>query len=269
MSSKDLLSVLLPAYHSSEFILDTLKSIKNQTLKDFQVYVSVDKSDDETFEVCQKYLKNDDRFKIINQKKRLGWVGNSNFLLNLVSTQYAVFAFHDDILHPHYFDRLISELEENPQAIVAFSDMLVKNLDNTTEKFIYSELEGTQGAFERAFKILNQKSCWWVPNRGIFRSSMVKKIGGLKLNDSAEFSADLPWLFHMSLYGEFVRFPEILCFKYYKPNSLSRSWKFDKKAKYDVLASCMRELWLAEIPTDTKLRIGGPLFNFLIENRLK
>jgi glycosyltransferase involved in cell wall biosynthesis len=269
MSSKDLLSVLVPAYHSSEFILDTLESIKNQSLKNYQVYVSVDKSDDETFEICHKYLKNDHRFKIIDQKTRLGWVGNSNFLLNLVSTEYAVFAFHDDILHPHYFDRLISELEENPQAVVAFSDTLLKNLDNKKEKWIYSELEGIESPLERAFKILNQKGCWWVPNRGVFRSSMVKKIGGLKLNDSGEFSADLPWLFHMSLYGEFVRIPETLCFKYYKPNSLSRSWKFDKKSKYDVIASCMRELWIAEIPTDTKLRIGGPLLNFLIKNRLK
>jgi glycosyltransferase involved in cell wall biosynthesis len=140
MSNKELLSVLVPAYNSSQFIRNTLESIKNQTFENYQVYVSVDHCDDETFEACHKYLKDDHRFKIINQKTRLGWVGNSNFLLNLVSTQYAVFAFHDDILHPHYFDKLITELEKNPQAVLAFSDMLLKNLDNKTEKGIYTEL---------------------------------------------------------------------------------------------------------------------------------
>ena len=31
-----------------------------------------------------------------------------------------------------------------------------------------------------------------------------------------EYSADLPWLLHMSLLGEFVRVPEVLCYKFYE-----------------------------------------------------
>ena len=108
-----------------------------------------------------------------------------------------------------------------------------------------------------------------MPNRGIFCFSKAKKIGGLKLHASGEFSADLVWLFHMSLYGEFVRVPETLCFKYYKLDSLSRSWKFDQQSKLDVLASCMRELWLADIPTQSKVRLAIPLLNTLMHQGIQ
>lgn len=269
MTNQDILSVLLPAYQSSEFILGTLESIKKQTLKNFRVYISIDKSEDKTFELCREFLKDDSRFEIINQKDRLGWVANSNFLLNLISTKYAVFAFHDDLLHPQYFEKLIDKLEENPQAVVAFSDTLLTDVNDQTEHWVYAELDGIQDPLQRAISIINQKGSWWVPNRGIFRASQIKKIGGLKLHDSGEFSADLPWLFHMSLYGEFVRIAETLCYKYYKTDSLSRSWTFNKKSKYDVIVSCMRELWIADIPTQLKVTMSKPIIDFLARTQVK
>lgn len=266
MTKTATLSVLIPAYNAESFIGETLESIKKQTYGAFRAYVSVDASNDQTLAKCHEHTKDDVRFQVIESTNRMGWVGNSNFLLNMVETPYAVFAFHDDVLHPTYFEMLISSLEENPSAAVAFSDTLLTTVDGLKEHWAYQELENIHDPIARAVSILNRKGKWWVAIHGIFRHAMAKKICGLKAHESGEHSADLPWLFHMSLYGNFLRIPETLCFKYYKASSLSRSWDFNQKAAFDVSASCMRELWLADVPVEIKLKVGIPLMNFLIEN---
>jgi len=266
MNNEILLDVLIPAFNSELFIEQTLNSIRDQTYKNFRVYISVDKSNDQTFAKCIDYAKKDLRFNVIEQPNRLGWVKNSNFLLDKVQAPFAVFAFHDDTLHSTYFEKLINCLLANGAAVNAFSDTLCTLPDGTVEHWIYSELEDINDPYVRGIKILEQRGKWWVPNRGIFRSSVATKINGLKTHESGEYSSDLSWLFHMSLYGNFVRIPETLCFKYYKLSSLSKGWSHSSKAQYDVLVSCMRELWLADVPVQLKLKLGKPLMDFFLKN---
>ena len=260
------LTVLVPAYNAEAFVQASLDALSAQTLRDFTAVISVDRSDDRTAEVCRQHALRDPRFRVIEQPVRLGWVGNSNFLLSQVQTEFAVFAFHDDLLAPGCLLALTSAMQRDTGAAVAFPDTLLTHLDGAQEHWIYSELEGIGDPMVRGVRILNQREKWWVPNRGVFRAAMARKVGGLKTHESGEFSADLPWLFHLSLYGRFVRVPETLCFKHYKPGSLSRSWEFSGRQKYDVLASCMRELWSAQIPVAQKLRLGVPLINWLQAN---
>lgn len=252
------ISALIPAYNAASFVQASLDSVSQQTLADFIAIVSVDRSDDDTLAICQAHARRDRRFRVVEQPVRRGWVGNTNFLLRQVRTEFAVFAFHDDLLDPTYFAKLTEALQRNPEAAVAFSDTQLTRVNGGQEHWVYSELEGVSDPLVRATRILSQQGKWWVPNRGVFRQSMARKVGGLKTHDSGEFSADLPWLFHLSLYGGFVRVPETLCFKYYRPGSLSRSWRFGPRERFDVLASCIRELWCAEIPVEQKIRLSRP-----------
>lgn len=260
------LTVLVPAYQAEPFVQASLDAISGQTLEDFTAVVSVDLSDDATAEICRQHALRDPRFRVVEQPARLGWVGNSNFLLSQVQTEFAVFAFHDDLLAPACLLALTSALQRDAGAAVAFPDTMLTRTDGMREHWVYSELEGIDDPVTRGMHLLVQREKWWVPYRGVFRFAMASKIGGLKTHESGEFSADLPWLFHLSLYGRFVRVPETLCFKHYKPGSLSRSWTFGPRQKYDVLASCMRELWNAQIPVEQKLSLGIPLIKWLRAN---
>ena len=92
-----------------------------------------------------------------------------------------------------------------------------------------------------------------------------RKIQGLKTHGAGEFSADRPWLLHMSLLGEFARVPETLCFKYYKPESLSRNWEFSPRQQYQVAVACLREIKISELSVLEKLRLAVPLSKRLIK----
>jgi glycosyltransferase involved in cell wall biosynthesis len=260
-------TALVPAYQAAAFIQPTLDSLSAQTRDRFDVIISVDLGDDDTAGICVRHCERDTRFKVIRQERRLGYVGNCNFLLDQAESDYVLFAFHDDILAPTYLEKLCAVLDDRPNAVMSYSDVLLTALDGSQEHWVYTELDGLADRVERGKKLLMLAGRWWVPNRGVFRLREARRIQGLKTNGAGEFSADWPWLFHMSLLGEFVRVPETLCFKYYKAGSLSRSWTFSVRQTYEVGAACMRELWNSDLTVDQKLALGGPLINWLAEIR--
>jgi glycosyltransferase involved in cell wall biosynthesis len=259
-------AALLPAWQSADFIQETLDCLSAQTHGNFEAIVSVDLCDDDTHDLCLAHAARDRRFRIIKQEQRLGYVGNCNFLLDQAKSDYALFAFHDDILAPTYVSRLAAVLDTRPEVINSYSDVLLTNVDGTEEQWEFDALEGMTSPVERGAAMLRPVRRWWVPNRGLFRLEDVRRINGLKTHGAGEFSSDWPWLFHMSLLGEFARVPETLCFKYYKPGSLSRSWEFTRRQRYEVRAACMRELWNSTLTTEEKVQLAEPTLRLLREN---
>lgn len=259
-------TALVPAYQAAGFIQPTLDSLSAQTHPALEIVISVDACDDDTFAICQRHAQRDPRFRVMQQNQRLGWVGNSNVLLRQAPTDYALFAFHDDILAPTYIEKLVQALDANPQAVVAFSDVLLTDAQGQQEYWVYDVLEGQNLAVNRGARVMERRGKWWVPNRGVFRVAMTRPARGLKTHDAGEFSADWPWVFHLALIGQFVRVPELLCHKFYKPGSLSRSWAFSSQQNYEAHAACMRELWNSPLGTREKLLLAAPLMQWLNQN---
>lgn len=263
MAKPTKVTALVPAYQAAEFIQKTLDSLSSQTRDNFDVIVSVDLCDDDTHAICLEHGARDPRFRVIRQERRLGYVGNCNYLLNQASADYVLFAFHDDLLDPAYVEKLCEALDGRPEAVMSFSDMTLTAVGGATGVVTYTRLEGIRNRVERGLRMLERPENWWVPNRGIFRLRRARGIQGLKTHGAGEFSADWPWLFHMSLLGEFVRVPETLCHKFYKPGSLSKTWDFSEAQEYEVSAACMREIWISDLSTDEKLRLAAPLTSAL------
>ena len=258
---------LVPAYQAADFIQPTLDALSAQTHPALQVLVSVDACSDDTHGSCARHAARDSRFRVVRQNERLGWVGNSNHLLSQAQGEYALFAFHDDLLAPTYVAQLAAALDADPQASVAYSDVLLTDAQGRQEYWTYNALDGERLAINRGGRVMERKGMWWVPNRGLFRLALARRIGGLKTHGAGEFSADWPWVFHLALLGGFVRVPEILCHKFYKPGSLSRSWAFTPQENYEVHVACMREIWNSSLSTQEKVLLAAPLMQWLTVNR--
>jgi glycosyltransferase involved in cell wall biosynthesis len=255
---------LLPAWRAAEFIQATLDSLSAQTHPDFRVCVSVDLCDDDTHAICQRHAKQDGRFRVIRQRLRLGYAGNCNFLMDEARADYVLFAFHDDLLAPTYLEKLAAALDARPEAVLAYSDLEVTHLDGRREHCVYTALDGAASRMDRGYRVAMGLGHWWAPNRGLFRLAPARTIGGVKLHGAGDFSVDWPWLFRLSLLGEFVRVPETLCFKYYKPGSLSKSWVGSPHQYFEVGAAVLRELWTSELNSREKLALAIPLTNRLV-----
>ena len=266
-STPSSVAALVPAWQSAGFIQPTLDCLSAQTHQDLEVIVSVDLCDDDTYDICVAHAGRDPRFRVLRQERRLGYVGNCNFLLDQSACRYVLFAFHDDILAPDYIARLASALDARPEVVLSYSDVQVTHPDGRQEHWMFTALEGVHDRVQRGVTMLTGGSMWWVPNRGLFRLNEARRIRGLKTHGAGEFSADWPWLFHMSLLGEFARVPQTLCHKFYQPGSLSKGWEFSARQRFEVRAACMRELWDSELTSEEKLTLAVPLANWMLKNR--
>lgn len=120
-----IVTVIVYTYNSSNYILETLDSIKKQTYKDLMLIITDDSSTDSTIEICKKWLDiNGDRFiktKIITSEKNTGISGNANRGWNACETEYAKDIAGDDLLLPNCIQDFVDFIHEHPDTIIVFS----------------------------------------------------------------------------------------------------------------------------------------------------
>ena len=250
---------LVPTWRSAAYIRATLESLAAQTWPNLEVLISDDASPDDTASICEQFEARDPRFRVIRQPRNLGWVGNVNALLRAADGDCLLFAFQDDLPEPAYVERCVAALEANPRAIIAYSDIALVHADGSREEKHYPQLDGVTDRVARARSIAHLEGSWWIPNRGVFRTSAAREIGGLRRHRAGEFSADWPWLLHMSLLGEFARVPERLVTKIYVPGSLSRSWSFGLRSWSSVALDAAAMVSRSRLSWPEKLALYGSL----------
>ena len=70
MSSTPLISILIPVYNVENFLTQSLDSIVNQTYQNLQIVIIDDGSKDNSFAICQKYAKIDNRIELYHQENQ-------------------------------------------------------------------------------------------------------------------------------------------------------------------------------------------------------
>lgn len=256
---KPLVTALVPTYNGAAFITRTLESLAAQTWPHLEILIGDDRSTDDTLDVVRRFAAQRSDTVIVERDANLGWLRNSNDLMARASGELMFFAFHDDVVAPTYVEQLVRALAENERAVLAFSDMEVHELDGTRRVHAFTELDGLTTAVERGRVMVRRTENWWVPNRGLFRSSAYADVGGIHPNDEGEFSADWTWLLGLSLIGEFVRVPEVLCTKYYLTGSLSKRWPQDDAQKLALRRSGIAEIRRSRLSPLRKARLTGHL----------
>lgn len=113
-----LISVVVPVYNGEKTIKETLESVLNQTLSDFELIVINDGSQDSTLEFVSS-LK-DLRIKVFSYPNA-GLAASRNRGLKLASSDYISFIDADDIWTAEKLETQYKALQENPQAAVAYS----------------------------------------------------------------------------------------------------------------------------------------------------
>ena len=258
---------LLPAWNAQPFIQDTLDALSRQTYPNFKVVVSVDLSTDETAAICEAHSRQDPRFRIMRQTSRQGFVGNTARLLREARADYLMWAWHDDLVEPQYVTRLVSVIENHPRAVSVFTDLEMRHLDGHVQTLTYEALEGVTDPVERAKRVIWFPENWALPNRGLYRLSGARRVGGFKRHWAGEYVCDWPWAVHMAILGEHIRVPEVLCRKFLKVTSLSFSWHRARWKNVAVTTSVAREIRQSDLPIAKKARllltVAGMLQGFL------
>lgn len=116
-----LVSIGLPVYNGANYIDVALDALRNQTYQNMEIIISDNASEDETETICRAAAAEDDRIRYIRQPENLGASPNHNEVLKHGRGKYFVWAAHDDLHDPKFVEVLVGMMEENPDAMSAFS----------------------------------------------------------------------------------------------------------------------------------------------------
>ncbi|MGB4752553.1 MAG: glycosyltransferase family 2 protein [Fervidobacterium sp.] len=109
---KPLISIIIPVYNVEAYISETLKSVFNQTFKDFEIIVVNDGSKDKTPQIVREILRSSTfPFKIIDQVNR-GVSVARNVGFDHSEGRYIKFLDGDDKLVPNALEVLVNEIQK-------------------------------------------------------------------------------------------------------------------------------------------------------------
>ena len=265
---RPLVTALVPTYNGADFIMRTLDSLAAQTWPHLEILIGDDHSTDDTLQIVREFAARQPNTRVLERESNLGWLRNSNDLMANARGELMFFAFHDDVVAPTYVEELVGALAANERAVLAFSDMHVREVDGDESLRVFEELEGLRTSLDRGRVMVRRPENWWVPNRGLFRASGFAEVGGIHPNEQGEFSADWTWLLGLSLIGEFVRVPDVLCTKYYQTGSLSKRWPHDATQAQALRRSGIAEIRRSRLSRAEKTTLAGYLRRRVIGSRL-
>jgi len=112
----ELISIVIPNYNSSEFIVKTLNSVLNQTYKNFEIIIIDDRSNDNSVEIIKKYITSnpDIAINLICLDRNYGMpAGPRNIGVKNSNGEWVAFLDADDIWHPSKLELQVLAVNQN------------------------------------------------------------------------------------------------------------------------------------------------------------
>ena len=98
-------SVVVPIYNAGKKLDKCIKSILNQTFKDFELILVNDGSTDNSIKICRKYELRDSRVKVID-KENEGSIATRNLGIKKSIGNYITFVDADDYISLDAIEKL-------------------------------------------------------------------------------------------------------------------------------------------------------------------
>lgn len=209
-----MITVLMPTYNCAQFISDAIRSIINQTYRDFEFLIIDDGSNDGTHDVVSQFK--DNRINYV-YKKHSGFADSLNYGLKTARYDMIARMDADDISHPSRLKTQYDFLNANLDYDIISSWYAVFNNDKI--KYVVP-------TFQNHSEIVKGLSLYsLMPHSGcLLRKEKILRSGGYYGEAFEDYSL---WLKIMGN-TKFYNIPKVLIFVRFRSDSLSRSNLVDK-----------------------------------------
>lgn len=151
------ISVIMLTYNREKFVERAVKSVLEQTFKDFEMIIVDNGSTDSSGDICEKLAQQDTRIKVIHKNK--GNIGSGrNAGLDVANGEYVAFIDDDDYCMPGFLDFLYgltiaydadiavcgSYIEEDgilsPNGRYVYDELYIMDAYKAVEKYLWRQL---------------------------------------------------------------------------------------------------------------------------------
>ena len=135
-----MVSVIIPVFNNSLTLTETLSSVQKQTYQDWECILVDDCSSDNSDEIIQQWVRNDQRFIYLNHTTNKGVSAARNTAMRLAKGEFIQFLDSDDVIAPNKLEQHVGFLEANDAIDLVYSDFFTfqKNIDFTNRGLLKS-----------------------------------------------------------------------------------------------------------------------------------
>jgi GT2 family glycosyltransferase len=221
------LTLIVANYNYGHFISECIESVRNQSLIPREVHIVDDYSIDGSRDLLQTLV--DTEMLFLNDKN-LGIVDNFNNAMSRVTTEFAMFLGADNYLHPRAIELIGKMLSKNPQADIAYFDMMIigplgaELASKVNAKKVGHSIRDNLDIFYWEFPDFTAESAKelksnnFINGSAVFRTETFKRVGGYKKSYPEDHNL---WVRMIESGSNAVRVPNPLL--YYRQHSVSQA----------------------------------------------
>jgi glycosyltransferase involved in cell wall biosynthesis len=112
-----LVTIGMPVYNGARYLEEAVRSLLNQTERDFVLLISDNCSTDETPEICARLAAEDPRIRYVKQEVNIGATRNFECVRRAANGPFFMWAAHDDLWDPDFIAESLRLLRRAPSAI--------------------------------------------------------------------------------------------------------------------------------------------------------
>ena len=207
LTANPLISVVMPVHNALPFLDQSIGSILEQTLGDFEFVILDDASTDGSVELLREWARRDQRIHLHESNKRLGLAGSSNAVVAKARAPIVARMDADDIAHPDRLRRQWNIIEHRPD--VAVIGALCNGIDATG-------------------RVVRPRDRWRLVRRSVyvpfphgsamFRREVFDQVGGY--DEESDGGEDQDLFSRMAARGRVLTLPDVLySYRYHSSNA--------------------------------------------------
>lgn len=225
-------SVGMPTYNGARYLRQAIDSVLAQDLRDLELLISDNGSDDATGAIATAAAAADPRVRYERVPVNRGAAWNYNRVLEMARAPYFKWAADDDVCAPAFLRRCVEELERSPSAVLAYPQTTL--IDAGGEPM--GDLDDGDldlrdaGAVDRLARLLRHR-VEWHPVFGVIRTGGLRRTRGI----GAFPLADIAVLAELAMAGEFHQVPgRLFLRRYHDRRSIAANPSFKAHAAWYV-----------------------------------
>lgn len=214
------ISIVLPAYNVEKFIGEAIKSIQEQTCKNWEAIIVNDGSTDNSVRVINKLIEGDSRFRLINQTN--GGVAKArNAGISAATGKYLTFLDGDDKWEPTFLSSLLSAIE-NMDADMAYCGYTHLYTNGIKRKFSYPYSSG-----HILLDVIN--GCTQIHIGALLvKRDLIDKIS-LRFEDTCLIGEDQEFIWKLALIAKVQAVPkELMVYRIRSGSAITTKWDWKK-----------------------------------------
>ena len=138
---ENLVSVIMPTYNCGKFIEETIKSVANQTYKNWELIIVDDCSKDNTEEIVNRYIERDSRIKYHRLETNQGAAVARTKAMKMARGSYMAFLDSDDLWKNDKLEKQINFMEENSYNFTCTAYEQIDENNNLLNKIIRPKIK--------------------------------------------------------------------------------------------------------------------------------